>query len=85
MPIENTKIKVFAPYAEKEPTAEEMEKRERAMTEKTCVVCMDAKIDTVCVPCGHLCLCQGCAPLIDNQGNCPYCRQIITKTIRTYI
>ena len=65
MADEKTEIKVFAPYADKVPPEEEMQNKSRAMSEKKCVVCMDAQIDTVCVPCGHLCLCQGCSDLIN--------------------
>ena len=54
------------------------------MSEKKCVICMDAKIDTVCVPCGHRCLCVECSDLIMKQKKCPICRSNIDQIIKTY-
>lgn len=36
-----------------------------------CVICQDAKKDTVIIPCRHLCVCQKCSKNIDL---CPMCR-----------
>ena len=69
-----SQIKIFAPYVEEEPSKEDLDNRNRAMSEKKCVICMDAKINAVCVPCGHRCLCEGCIEIILKQGNCPICR-----------
>ncbi|CEM39395.1 unnamed protein product [Vitrella brassicaformis CCMP3155] len=36
-----------------------------------CVICFAAPRDTVTRPCGHVCMCQGCAP---HQAVCPICQ-----------
>ena len=51
---------------------------------KVCVVCMANKINTVCVPCGHRCICDECLTAIKKLGECPVCRQNTTKIIKTY-
>ncbi|GAB0093840.1 E3 ubiquitin-protein ligase LRSAM1 [Sergentomyia squamirostris] len=44
-----------------------------------CVVCMDAKIGIIFIPCGHLCVCTGCHQSV---SNCPMCRASIDQRIR---
>jgi hypothetical protein len=41
-----------------------------------CCVCLAAKPTVMCIPCGHLCLCEGCASLHEDWRNatCPMCR-----------
>jgi len=43
-----------------------------------CAVCMDAKIDTTIIPCGHACACLDC---LDNLNECPVCREPKNFTI----
>lgn len=39
-----------------------------------CIVCMNATVSTVLIPCGHLCLCVACAALLQaNKRNCNGC------------
>mmetsp|Transcript_36583 Transcript_36583/g.109926 ORF Transcript_36583/g.109926 Transcript_36583/m.109926 type:complete len:227 (-) Transcript_36583:631-1311(-) len=40
-------------------------------TSATCVVCLDEDATEVVVPCGHLCLCKGCAELVKERRVCP--------------
>lgn len=47
-----------------------------------CKVCMDAKIETVFIPCGHCVCCNICA---SNVTKCPLCRTDITLQQRLYI
>jgi hypothetical protein len=44
--------------------------------EGLCVICLCEPKDTCCIPCRHLCLCQGCAnELQKHSPRCPVCRQ----------
>jgi len=45
-----------------------------------CAVCQDKKNECAFYPCGHKCVCKGCANLLVH-GLCPLCR----KTVRDYI
>ncbi|KAL3942075.1 MAG: hypothetical protein SGBAC_003671 [Bacillariaceae sp.] len=53
-----------------------------------CVVCQDKAPVRAVVPCGHLCLCDDCAPSISQRpsGNrlCPLCRGPAQSTLRIY-
>ena len=50
-----------------------------------CVVCMTSCVDTVMVPCGHACMCHGCATRVkETTGKCPICRRKI-ENINTII
>ena len=50
-----------------------------------CVVCMTNCVDTVMVPCGHACMCHGCAKRVkETSGKCPICRRLI-ENINTII
>lgn len=51
-----------------------------------CVICFDNPHDVVLVPCGHYCLCKGCADKLSSPSakrRCPMCRgqidQVVTK------
>ena len=46
-----------------------------------CVVCLTHDPDVVLLPCGHLCLCEGCAGAIDR---CPLCRRDVQEAKRVY-
>ena len=47
-----------------------------------CKICMDAKIDTVLIPCGHWVCCHSCGSSIKK---CPLCRTDITLQQRVYM
>jgi hypothetical protein len=49
--------------------------------ENKCVVCLTHDPDVVLLPCGHLCLCEGCAGAIDR---CPLCRRDVQDTKHAY-
>mmetsp|Transcript_17088 Transcript_17088/g.47689 ORF Transcript_17088/g.47689 Transcript_17088/m.47689 type:complete len:473 (-) Transcript_17088:215-1633(-) len=60
------------------PAIAEVQQGEPAATvlAKNCVVCLDSQADCALIPCGHLCLCEGCAySLRDRTPSCPMCRQ----------
>jgi hypothetical protein len=47
-----------------------------------CVVCTQTAAQWAIVPCGHLCLCQGCAGERSNARDCPVCEQPIERCIQ---
>ena len=50
-----------------------------AQPDQACVVCWDAGISVGTDPCGHVCLCAGCASQL---SSCPLCRAAITRRFR---
>lgn len=55
----------------------------------TCNICMDSKIDSVIVDCGHEVACMECMDALYAHGlqgkfNCPGCRKPVTKYIKKY-
>jgi predicted amidophosphoribosyltransferase len=51
-----------------------------------CVVCFDAPKDHLIVPCGHQCVCAGCAEQLINTRTptCPVCREPIQQTVKVF-
>lgn len=55
-----------------------------------CVLCMDAAVDTVLLPCGHICLCSKCAESL-HRGlspaavTCPLCRVRVDRAQRIFL
>jgi len=47
-----------------------------------CVICFDTKTNTVCVPCGHMCMCFECSKKVKDV--CPVCRSN-TQILKTYL
>ncbi|XP_006013512.1 baculoviral IAP repeat-containing protein 2 [Latimeria chalumnae] len=58
------------------------EQLRRLQEERTCKVCMDKDVSIVFIPCGHLAVCQDCAPSL---RKCPICRGVIKGTVRTFL
>ena len=54
--------------------------------ETMCVVCFDAPKDHLIVPCGHQCVCAGCAEQLTNTRTptCPVCRAPIQQTVKVF-
>ena len=54
-----------------------------------CVVCLDERKDQVCRPCGHLCMCAGCAQAMirakGKKAKCPLCEHDIDEVMKIYI
>ena len=49
-------------------------------TDKECVICFSEKIDTIIMPCRHMCLCISCTISLQKSGKpqnrkCPICRK----------
>ena len=53
--------------------------------EALCVICMCDLRSVVCIPCGHMVLCQGCwdelKPSAAGSKDCPMCREPVTMTV----
>ena len=50
-----------------------------------CVVCMDGENTHIFFPCGHKCVCEGCAAMImGDSAECPTCRGKASQTLRIY-
>nr|XP_035121071.1 baculoviral IAP repeat-containing protein 3 isoform X1 [Callithrix jacchus]XP_035121072.1 baculoviral IAP repeat-containing protein 3 isoform X1 [Callithrix jacchus]XP_054097742.1 baculoviral IAP repeat-containing protein 3 isoform X1 [Callithrix jacchus] len=58
------------------------EQLRRLQEERTCKVCMEKEVSIVFIPCGHLVVCQDCAPSL---RKCPICRSTIKGTVRTFL
>ena len=54
-----------------------------------CVVCLDSRRNHVCLPCGHVSMCDGCAESIvkskGKEGTCPMCHKKVDDCIRVFI
>jgi len=65
-----------APQTTKEEKSETPTKEDN--TNGTCIVCMDAPLETVFLECGHLACCNSCA---EKLKLCPICRKPISRII----
>jgi hypothetical protein len=52
--------------------------------EKMCVVCEERPVAMVLLECGHLILCEVCAPPIVEKNCCPLCRAPVVRAVRIY-
>lgn len=53
----------------------------------TCVSCEEQPKDSVFIPCGHMCLCSGCADKLKKGGysqKCPICQSNVRDIVREY-
>lgn len=76
-----------APTAPAAPIAPATKKQPSTIDQdKECKVCMDAVINTVLIPCGHVALCFDCATTIRAKGHkeCPICRKNVESIVKTY-
>ncbi|XP_050098728.1 mitochondrial E3 ubiquitin protein ligase 1 [Anopheles aquasalis] len=51
--------------------------------EQRCVVCVENPKEVICLPCGHVCLCENCAARINLH--CPVCRAVIETKAAAFI
>jgi len=51
---------------------------------KDCAICLTTKIDTVVLPCKHMCLCFECAQNLrtKNDSRCPLCRNNVESYVK---
>ncbi|KAH7282294.1 hypothetical protein KP509_35G024000 [Ceratopteris richardii] len=51
----------------------------------TCVICLDARAEAACVPCGHLAGCMECLSEVKAKDwGCPVCREQIQQIVKVY-
>ncbi|XP_031271051.1 putative E3 ubiquitin-protein ligase XBAT34 isoform X2 [Pistacia vera] len=51
----------------------------------SCVICLDAPVEGVCVPCGHMAGCMSCLNQVKaKKWGCPVCRAKINQVVRLY-
>ena len=56
------------------------------LEELECAICMDARKDTLLMPCNHACVCNACAQdLLRNKSACPSCRVPIESAMKIFI
>ena len=70
-------------------------KEEKEAAVKSCIICCDAKADTVFLPCGHLVCCEACAGDMAskapfnrygfNRYECPVCKKIIHHEKKVFL
>ncbi|PSC73191.1 hypothetical protein C2E20_3676 [Micractinium conductrix] len=49
-----------------------------------CVICMADIRRVLCVPCGHMCVCARCMPLVQADGACPLCRAPLQDAMQIF-
>lgn len=54
--------------------------------QELCAICLDQRKSMALVPCGHVCLCDGCAEVVMNRPRrtCPLCTQAVESRMRVY-
>lgn len=57
------------------------------VTDLSCIICFERKMDTVFFPCNHLCVCSNCAAAVTESAtpHCPKCRVAISNFIKIYV
>lgn len=58
-----------------------LEATEYSDTGSMCVVCMDAPLEMVLIPCRHMCVCEGCSK---HLISCPMCRQTVQDALKVF-
>lgn len=53
-----------------------------AVSDRSCVACLDRLANTVLLRCRHLCCCEGCAR---RMSQCPVCRQAVRDRITVFM
>jgi hypothetical protein len=55
--------------------------------EALCVLCLDARMDHIIIPCGHQCVCGPCAEALKRAAHpaCPLCREPISVTAKVFL
>ena len=48
-----------------------------------CSICYENKINILCSPCNHICICEKCHKGVGSK--CPMCREDVKKFIKVYI
>ncbi|CAK9014352.1 unnamed protein product [Durusdinium trenchii] len=59
-----------------------LSQREEAVSDRSCVACLDRLANTVLLRCRHLCVCEGCAQRVKQ---CPVCRQHVRDRVTVFL
>ncbi|CAE7540925.1 rngB [Symbiodinium natans] len=62
--------------------ADLLSQREEAVSDRSCIACLDRLANTVLLRCRHLCVCDGCARKLTH---CPVCRQTVRDRLTVYM
>ena len=80
--ISQFKVQVSALTEEKDHLAMRLDDEDQG---KECVVCKESRKEYVFLPCGHMCVCEGCAASIQGQDRkCPLCRGVSTSIMKIF-
>ena len=79
--VEAATVEAPTPVALNEPVGP-VEERPRWHDPEACTICNDGPLNTVFMPCAHVCCCVDCAKLLKS---CPYCLCHIDSVIRLYV
>ncbi|KAL8210252.1 hypothetical protein R6Q57_006984 [Mikania cordata] len=61
------------------------EKEKNNNDSSLCVICLDARVEGACIPCGHMSGCMSCLSEIKGKNwGCPVCRTKIEQVVRIY-
>ena len=52
-------------------------------SKRECVVCLERVSTHALMPCGHRCVCEKCAQILNNRA-CPICRTLVEKAVRIF-
>jgi len=64
----------------------QQERRDSKLRNTECSICFSEKKCCAFIPCGHLCVCQDCAEIIEQKTSptCPICREKVESHFRVY-
>lgn len=91
--LEAEAARLRAALVERDGRVTELEARVAALEEEveghsvdhTCRICEDRPIESVLVPCGHLCMCATCwTAIAERDRTCPICRQAVDSAVRIF-
>lgn len=81
--IDSTPVDISPPTINDVPTRAGERKEDGDAS--ACVICLDAKAEGACIPCGHIAGCMSCLNEIKaKKWGCPVCRAKIDQVIRVY-
>ncbi|XP_028791925.1 putative E3 ubiquitin-protein ligase XBAT35 [Neltuma alba] len=79
--IDVSPVEISSSAAEKPPEDEKI----AAGSGSSCVICLDAPAEGVCIPCGHVAGCMSCLNEVKaKKWGCPVCRAKIDQVIKIY-
>ncbi|KAL3507626.1 hypothetical protein ACH5RR_033008 [Cinchona calisaya] len=81
--IDDSPTNFSAPHVEMADAI--LEERKDTGASSSCVICLDARIEGACIPCGHMAGCMSCLNEIkEKKWGCPVCRVKMDQVIRLY-